>query len=144
MRIDGDEWKTVPNSIWIVRVSGHALRPYERPCIEVFKDILDVCVVVYLDDILIYSDNPDKHLKHVREVLQRLGASDLYAKVETRTRRTALVSLLALAAFGWTPRRSKSPATGRHHKKVRTSNCIWVSQTSTDGLSPRTPTSPSH
>ena len=43
---------------------------------EVFKDILDVCVVVYLDDILIYSDNPDKHLKHVREVLRRLRASN--------------------------------------------------------------------
>jgi hypothetical protein len=34
---------------------------------QVFKYILDVCMVVYLDGTLIYSDNPDKHLKHVRE-----------------------------------------------------------------------------
>ena len=27
---------------------------------KVFKDILDVCVAVYLDDITIYSDNPDE------------------------------------------------------------------------------------
>ena len=66
----------VPNSLWIVRVSGHVLRPYKRSCIlpifyEVFKDILDVCVVVCLDDILIYSDNLDKHLKHLRKILRR-------------------------------------------------------------------------
>ena len=36
---------------------------------DVFGDLLDVCIVVYLDDILIYSDNPAKHEKHVREVL---------------------------------------------------------------------------
>jgi len=42
-----------------------------------------VRVVVYLDDILIYSDNPDKHLKHVHEVLRRLRASNLYTKVAT-------------------------------------------------------------
>ena len=49
---------------------------------EVFKDILDVCVVVYLDDILIYFDNPVEHIKYVHEVLQRLQASTPYAKVE--------------------------------------------------------------
>jgi len=40
-----------------------------------------MCVVVYLDDITIYSDNPE-HLGHVREVLRRLRANHLYAKVE--------------------------------------------------------------
>jgi len=65
--------------MWIVRVSGHAPWPY---CIDVFKDILDVCVVVHVDDILIYSDNPDEHLIHVREALRRLRASNLYNKVE--------------------------------------------------------------
>ena len=44
---------------------------------------MDVCVVVYLNDILVYSDNPDEHLKHVREILRRLRASNLYANVET-------------------------------------------------------------
>ena len=37
---------------------------------SVFADMLDVCVVDYLDDILIYSDNMEDHKKHVREVLQ--------------------------------------------------------------------------
>ena len=34
--------------------------------------MLDVTVIVYLDDILIYSDNLEDHKKHVREVLHRL------------------------------------------------------------------------
>jgi len=31
--------------------------------------MLDVCVVVYLDDILIYSEDIESHQKHVCEVL---------------------------------------------------------------------------
>ena len=34
--------------------------------------MLNVCVIVYLDDIPIYSDNIDIHKTHVREVLRRL------------------------------------------------------------------------
>ena len=49
---------------------------------DVFKDLLDVCVVVYLDDILVYLENPDIHTTHIIEVLHRLRANNLYVKVE--------------------------------------------------------------
>jgi hypothetical protein len=49
---------------------------------KVFKELLDVCIVVYLDNILIYSDNPADHLQHVCEVLRHLCEHDLFAKVE--------------------------------------------------------------
>lgn len=49
---------------------------------DVFKGLLDICVVVYLDDILVYSENPAIHTTHVIEVLRRLRANNLYAKVE--------------------------------------------------------------
>jgi len=49
---------------------------------NVFSDLLDVCVVVYLDDILIYSDNIMQHQSHVKEVLKRLQKAGLYAKAE--------------------------------------------------------------
>jgi hypothetical protein len=39
---------------------------------EIFHDLLDVCVVVYLNNILIYSDNLETHQKQVKDVLQRL------------------------------------------------------------------------
>ena len=44
--------------------------------------MLDVCVVMYLDDILIYSKDMESHQKHVREVLPRLRLHKLFAKSE--------------------------------------------------------------
>ena len=49
---------------------------------NVFADMLDVCIVVYLDDILIYSSNKATHHKQVKEVLWRLRGHGLYAKPE--------------------------------------------------------------
>jgi len=55
---------------------------FQRFMNDLFKDLLDICIVVYLDNILIYSDTPDKHLKQVQEVMCRLHNNHLYAKVE--------------------------------------------------------------
>ena len=46
---------------------------------DIFSDLLDVNVIIYLDDILIFSDNPVDHIKHVREVFRRLRLNALYA-----------------------------------------------------------------
>jgi hypothetical protein len=32
---------------------------------DIFHDMVDVCITIYLDNILIYSDNPTQHKKHV-------------------------------------------------------------------------------
>ena len=49
---------------------------------DIFSDLLDVCVVIYLDDILIYSNNMSNQHRHVKEVLKHLCKAGLYAKVE--------------------------------------------------------------
>src|ERR1700726_3469770 len=45
---------------------------------DIFSDLLDMFMVVYLDDILIYSENPKQHVEHVREVLRRLWENSLF------------------------------------------------------------------
>jgi hypothetical protein len=47
---------------------------------SVFMQELDKFVVVFIDDILIYSKNPEDHAKHLYVVLQRLRDHHLYAK----------------------------------------------------------------
>ena len=45
---------------------------------NIFLDLLDICVLVYLDDILIYSDTLEEHHHHICEVLLQLQKK-LYA-----------------------------------------------------------------
>jgi hypothetical protein len=48
---------------------------------SVFMDYLDKFVVVFIDDILIYSQNEEEHVDHLKMVLQRLREHQLYAKL---------------------------------------------------------------
>ena len=47
---------------------------------RVFKDFLDICVIVFIDDILVYSQSEEEHELHLQMVLQRLREHKLYAK----------------------------------------------------------------
>jgi hypothetical protein len=48
---------------------------------NVFMNYLDKFVVVFIDDTLIYSQNEEEHVDHVKMVLQRLREHQLYAKL---------------------------------------------------------------
>ncbi|XP_049405070.1 uncharacterized protein LOC125868479 [Solanum stenotomum] len=47
---------------------------------RVFKPFLDIFVIVFLDDILVYSRSKEDHANHLRQVLQVLRDRRLYAK----------------------------------------------------------------
>ena len=47
---------------------------------KVFMEELDKFVVVFIDDILIYSQSAEEHEQHLRIVLEKLRAHELYAK----------------------------------------------------------------
>ncbi len=48
---------------------------------RIFHPYLDQFVVVFIDDILVYSKTRDKHDEHLRIVLQTLRENKLYAKL---------------------------------------------------------------
>ena len=47
---------------------------------RVFWNFLDLFVIVFIDDIFVYSKNEDDHMGHLRAVLQNLKERQLFAK----------------------------------------------------------------
>ena len=47
---------------------------------KVFMEKLDKSMVVFIDDILIYSRSAEEHEQHLRVILNKLRAHELYAK----------------------------------------------------------------
>ncbi|MBW0512104.1 hypothetical protein O181_051819 [Austropuccinia psidii MF-1] len=47
---------------------------------DIFQDLLDVYVVVYLDDIIVFFNYEEEHVIHMSTVLSRLRANNLFAK----------------------------------------------------------------
>ncbi|XP_061912329.1 dehydrogenase/reductase (SDR family) member 7Cb isoform X2 [Entelurus aequoreus] len=85
----GDEWKTAFNTHlghyeYKVMPFGLTNAPavFQTLVNDILRDMLDQFVVVYLDDILIFSRNPQEHQQHVRLVLQRLLENRLFVKAE--------------------------------------------------------------
>jgi hypothetical protein len=83
---EGEEWKTTFHTCygsfeWLVMPFGLSNAPtaFQHFMNNIFGDLLNICVIVYLDDILIYSDNRSQHKKHIKEVLYRLWKHGLYA-----------------------------------------------------------------
>jgi len=61
---------------------------------DIFSDLLDVCVMIYLDDILIYSNNMSEHHRYVKEVLKCFCKAGLYVKAEKCKFHSELVEYL--------------------------------------------------
>jgi hypothetical protein len=64
---------------------------------DILYDLLDDCATAYLDDILIYSQTVEEHVKQVREVLDRLIKAGLQVdinKCEFHTTKTKYLGLI--------------------------------------------------
>ncbi|MBW0492012.1 hypothetical protein O181_031727 [Austropuccinia psidii MF-1] len=53
---------------------------FQSLCNDVFYDLLDIYVVVYLDDIMVFSKPKEEHVTHVSTVLSRLRANNPFSK----------------------------------------------------------------
>ena len=85
----GDEWKTAFRTKYglyeyTVLPFGLANAPayFQKFMDKLFKDMIGKFVVIYLDDFLIYSKDPETHREHIKAVLERLRENNLYAKRE--------------------------------------------------------------
>ena len=61
---------------------------------DIFSNLLDVCVMIYLDDILIYSNNMSEHHRHVKKVFKCFYKASLYTKAEKCEFHSELVEYL--------------------------------------------------
>ena len=85
----GDEWKTAFRTRYglfqyNVMPFGLTNAPasFQHLMNDTFKDMLDRSLIIYLDDLLIYSSTLKQHQEHVSAVLARLRQAGLYAKAE--------------------------------------------------------------
>lgn len=85
----GEEWKTAFRTRYglfeyLVMPFGLTNAPasFQQLMNEVLREYLDISVIVYLDDILIYSKTREEHIEHIQQVLERLRKHRLWAKAE--------------------------------------------------------------
>ncbi|CCO34985.1 Retrotransposable element Tf2 155 kDa protein type 1 [Rhizoctonia solani AG-1 IB] len=82
---EGDEWKAAFRTKYghfepTVMQFGLSNAPavFQRFMNNIFRDLLDITVIVYLDDILIFSNSREEHVQHVTEVLSCLQKHNLF------------------------------------------------------------------
>ena len=85
----GEEWKTAFQTKYghfeyTVMPFGltNTLASFQRFINEVLREHLNIFIITYLDDILIFSENYDEHIEHIRKILKKIENAKLQLKLK--------------------------------------------------------------
>jgi hypothetical protein len=69
---------------WVVMPFGLCNAPatFQRWINRILGDLLDDCVIAYLDDLLIYSSTESEHVRHIEQVLTRLAKAGAFLNLD--------------------------------------------------------------
>nr|GEW13256.1 hypothetical protein [Tanacetum cinerariifolium] len=103
---EGDEWKMAFKTKeglyeWLVMPFGlsNATSTFMRLMNQVLKPFLGNFIVVYFDDILVYSKTLDDHQRHRSELFKVLDQEKLYGNLD----KSPMTEITKFKQFKWTP-----------------------------------------
>ncbi|MBE3042942.1 RNA-directed DNA polymerase [Candidatus Bathyarchaeota archaeon] len=85
---ESDQWKTAfrtkyghyEYTVMPFRLTN-ALATFQAYIHQALAGLIDVCCVVYLDDIIVFSKNREDHMRDLASVMHRLRDAELYLKI---------------------------------------------------------------
>lgn len=151
----GDEWKTAFKTRfghfeYLVMPFGltNAPQVFQSMMDTLFRPFLHKFVVIYLDDIMIFSKDPTEHEAHVRLVLKILREHKLYCKLKNATSLKLSWYISAMKfptkASPWNAQKSNQLPSGQHPDQPETSKCSSASPISIGASFPDIPHAYNH
>ncbi|KAF8749992.1 hypothetical protein RHS01_09613 [Rhizoctonia solani] len=141
---EGDEWKTAFRTKYglfeyLAMPFGltntpAAFQPFMN---NLFRDLIDVTVVIYLDNILIFSEDPKDHPTHVRQVLSQLMMNQLFCKLSKCHFHVTTVDYLGIvispAGFSMDQKKIEAVTLWPQPKTVKQFHCTTTPQPYQEG-----------
>jgi len=134
---EGEEWKTAFKSrygLYEYTVISFGLcnapSTFQSMINDVFRDMLDVGVIAYMDDILIYTETVEEHVALVRPVMERLRKARLCVSIKKSSFHQREVEFLGYKisdrGISMTSTKVKRSGHGQRPKRLSMCKALWA------------------